>query len=191
MSETPDKRRRTDLDLFVLALVDSGVATPYELQKAAGISQGASVPALQRLLEATFIRQGKPGLRGRTDYRATATGRKALKVGWRRLIDDGPSGDLDADLRMALLAFWVGDDRKLAVEFLNQSANRRFENLLSTDQRDDFKEVAPLAHWYSSLRLTAAKTLMAAETDAARILARSFPRKLSANSKRQKSKSRL
>ncbi len=29
MSETRDKRRRTDLDLFVLALIDGGVSTPY------------------------------------------------------------------------------------------------------------------------------------------------------------------
>jgi hypothetical protein len=43
MSEIRDKRRRTDLDLFVLALIDGGVSTPYELQKAAGLSQGAAV----------------------------------------------------------------------------------------------------------------------------------------------------
>jgi hypothetical protein len=98
MSETPDKRRRADLDLFVLALIESGVTTPYELQKSAGISQGASIPALQRLLESSFVRQGKAGPRGRSDYKATATGRKALKGGWLPLVEAGPSGDLDADL---------------------------------------------------------------------------------------------
>ena len=82
MSETRDKRRRTDLDLFVLALIDSGVPTPYELQKAAGLSQGATTPALQRLLDARLVRQGKPGVRGRTDYQTTAAGRKFLKDGW-------------------------------------------------------------------------------------------------------------
>jgi hypothetical protein len=30
MSETRDKRRRNDLDLFVLALVSERVSTPYE-----------------------------------------------------------------------------------------------------------------------------------------------------------------
>jgi hypothetical protein len=60
MSEIRDKRRRTDLDLFVLALIDSGISTPYELQKDAGLSPGATIPALQRLLEAGFVRQGKP-----------------------------------------------------------------------------------------------------------------------------------
>jgi hypothetical protein len=28
MSEIHDKRRRTDLDLFILALIDSGISTP-------------------------------------------------------------------------------------------------------------------------------------------------------------------
>ncbi|MFY9939949.1 MAG: hypothetical protein WAK33_23900, partial [Silvibacterium sp.] len=40
-SETRDKRRRTDLDLFVLALIDSGISTPYDLQKTAALSLGA------------------------------------------------------------------------------------------------------------------------------------------------------
>jgi DNA-binding PadR family transcriptional regulator len=188
MSGTPDKRRRTDLDLFVLALIESGVGTPYELQKAAGISQGASVPALQRLLKAGFIRQGKPGLRGRTDYRATAAGKKALKACWRRLIDEGPSGNLDADLRAALLALWVGGDRGLAAEFLNQSASRKIEYLNSIEQRDDWAEVAPLARWYSSLRLATAKTLLEAESIAARTMAESLPRSISGKSKQGRRK---
>jgi hypothetical protein len=43
MSGTRDKRRRTDLDLFILALIDSGVSTPCEFQMAAGLSQGATM----------------------------------------------------------------------------------------------------------------------------------------------------
>ena len=82
MADTPDKRRRTDLDLFVLALIDGGVSTPYELQKAVGLSQGATIPALQRLLEAGLARRGKPGARGRTDYKVTAAAKRLLKDGW-------------------------------------------------------------------------------------------------------------
>jgi DNA-binding PadR family transcriptional regulator len=100
MSDTPDKRRRTDLDLFVLALIDGGVSTPYGLQKAAGLSQGATNPALQRLLAARFVRQGKPGARGRIDYKVSAVGKKLLRDGWLPLIEAGPSGDLDADRRL-------------------------------------------------------------------------------------------
>src|ERR1700749_923621 len=94
MAETGDKPRRTDLDLFVLALIDSGVSTPYELQKAAGLSQGATIPALQRLLDARLVRQAKPGARGRTDYQTTAAGKRLMKNGWLALIEKGPSGTL-------------------------------------------------------------------------------------------------
>src|ERR1022692_2910308 len=99
MSETHDKRRRTDLDLFVLALIDGGVSTPYELQKAAGLSQGATIPALQRLLEARLVRQGKPGARGRTDYKVSAAGNRALKAGRRPLIEAGSRRDPASEFR--------------------------------------------------------------------------------------------
>ena len=177
MSETPDKRRRTDLDLFVLALIESGVATPYELQKSAGISQGASILTLQRLLEAGFARQGKVGPRGRSDYKVTAAGKKALKSGWQPLIEEGPSGDLDADLRVALLALW-GGDRRLAAHFLHQSADRMLESLAATEERDNSAEMAPIAHWYSVLRLAAAKARMESESAVVRAIVELLPRKL-------------
>jgi DNA-binding PadR family transcriptional regulator len=127
MSETRDKRRRTDLDQFVLALIDSGVSTPYEFQKAAGLSQGATIPALHRLLDARLVCQGKRGPRGRTDYKVTATGKRLLKDGWLALIEDGPSGDVDSDLRVALLALLEGGDRRLAADFLCQSADKKMK----------------------------------------------------------------
>ena len=129
MPETRDKRRRNDLDLFVLALIDSGISTPYELQKTAGLSQGATIPALQRLLEARLVRQGKPGPRGRTAYQVIATGKRLLKNGWVALIEEGPSGDVDSDLRVALLALLGGSDRRLAADFLRQSADKKLESM--------------------------------------------------------------
>jgi hypothetical protein len=59
MPEIRDERRRNDLDLFVLALIEDGVATPYALQKEASLSPGVTIPAIQRLLEAGLVRQGK------------------------------------------------------------------------------------------------------------------------------------
>src|ERR1700758_2009670 len=124
MSKSRSKRQRIDLDLFLLALIESGISTPYDFQRAASLSPGATIPSLQRLLEARFVRQGKPGPRGRTDHRITPAGKKQLKTAWRTLLDDGPSGDLDADLRVALLALWAGGERRLAVDFLRQSAEK-------------------------------------------------------------------
>jgi hypothetical protein len=182
MSETGDKRRRTDLDLFVLALIDSGVSTPYELQKAAGLSQGATIPALQRLLDARLVRQGKPGARGRTDCRVTPTGKRLLKVGWLALIETGPSGDIDSDLRVALLALLGGGDRRLAVDFLRQSGDKKMELIAVAELTSN--AVAPLAQWYTDLRSASAKALLAAESEAIRAMAEALPRKLTGKPKR-------
>jgi len=184
MSETRDKRRRTDLDLFILALIDSGVTTPYELQKAAGLSQGATIPALQRLLEARLVRQGKPGVRRRTDYKTTAAGRRLLRDGWLPLIAAGPSGDLDSDLRVALLAIWGSGDRRLAADFLRQSADKKAESIAAAELTDNPGAVVPLARWYTDLRSETAKALLTAESEAIRAMADALPRKLTGKPRR-------
>ena len=178
MSETRDKRRRTDLDLFVLALIDSGISTPYDLQKAADLSPGATIPALQRLLEAGFVRQGKPGPRGRTDHRITAAGRKLLRTGWRDLIEGGPSGDLDADLRVSLLALWIGGERRLAADFLEQSAARKLASLETVEESHAPGSGSALADWYSRLRSGSAKAILKAESAAATAMSAALPRNL-------------
>jgi len=184
MSETPDKRRRTDLDLFVLALIDGGVSTPYELQKLAGLSQGATIPALQRLLEARLVRQGKPGARGRTDYKVTAAGRKTLKAGWLPLVDAGPTGDIDADLRVALLTIWGSGDTRLAAEFLRKSADRKKALQATAEPTAETDTVPPLARWYVEMRAGAAKALLTAECSVIRAMADSLPRKLAGKGRR-------
>jgi DNA-binding PadR family transcriptional regulator len=178
MSETPDKRHRTDLDLFVLALIDGGVATPYELQKTAGLSQGATMPALQRLLEAGLVRRGKPGVRRRTDYKVNAAGRRALKVGWLPLIEAGPSGDIDSDLRVALLALWGVGDRELATDFLRQSADKKMEAQEAAEPTADPSVVAPLARYYEEMRSAASKALLTAECSVIRAMADTLPKSL-------------
>jgi DNA-binding PadR family transcriptional regulator len=183
MSANQDKRRKTDLDLFILALIDGGVRTPYELQKAAGLSQGATIPALQRLLDAGFLLQGRPGPRGRTDYKVTASGTKLLQNGWLPLIEAGPSGDADADLRVALLAISVHGDHRRAVEFLRGAADRKLESIAASDQAGDFSTDVPLAQWYSELRSLTAKALLAAESKAVRSMADSLPRRLAVKPK--------
>ncbi len=41
-----DKRARMDLELFVLALIDRGLNTPYDLLAGAGLSPSATIPVL-------------------------------------------------------------------------------------------------------------------------------------------------
>src|ERR1022692_4972893 len=160
MSKTPDKRQRTDLDFFVLALIDGGVSTPYELQKEAGLSQGATNPALQRLLAARLVRQGKPGVRGRTDYKVTAAGKKLLRDGWLPLIEADPSGDLNSDLRVALLAIWGSGDRRLAADFLRRSGDKKMESIATAELSENPGAVVPLARWYTDLRSATTKALL-------------------------------
>jgi DNA-binding PadR family transcriptional regulator len=183
VSETRDKRRRNDLDLFVLALIESGLSTPYALKTAAGLSPGATIPALARLMKARFVLPGKSGSRGRTDHKITREGRAFLRNGWRALIGDGPSGDLDADLRVALLALFVGGDRRLAADFLRQSAARKLESIRSAEGIHEPSSFPPLALWYRKLRSTSAATLTKRESAAAIAMAKALPRRAASRRK--------
>jgi DNA-binding PadR family transcriptional regulator len=176
VSKTPDKRRRSDLDLFVLALIDGGIATPYELQRAASLSPGATLPALRRLAERRFVLAGQAGPRGRLAHKLTAAGRQQLNEGWKELIANGPSGDFDADLRVALLALFVGGSRSVAVDFLRKSAARKLESLNAIQEPDDQVQILPPAYQYRWLRAAAAKSLIKAEAAAAAAAARSLSR---------------
>jgi DNA-binding PadR family transcriptional regulator len=186
MSERRDRRRRTDLDLFVLALIADGVATPYELQKSAGLSQGATIPALQRLLEAGLIEQSTPGARRRTEHRVTRDGRKFLTSESLALINYGPSGDLDADLRVALLALRAGANRRLAVDFLRKSADKKLESTMVHQVSRDSDPSIPLAFWYRRLRSASANVLLKGESAAALAMAEALPRSLSRNARLEK-----
>ena len=186
MSDIPDKRRRTDLDLFILALIDSGISTPYEFQKVAGLSQGATIPALQRLLEARLVRQGRPGTRGRVGYKVSAAGKKAFREGWQPLIAAGPSGNLDSDLRVALLAVWGSGDRVLAAAFLRESADRKLASVATAEPTITLNVSSTLARWYTSLRSEMAKASLTAESQAIRLMAETLPRTLSSNTAHSK-----
>jgi hypothetical protein len=176
-----DKRHRADLDLFILALIGDGVSTPYALQREAGISQGASVPVLRRLSAARWIRHKTAGPRGRTDYSLTAAGKKAVMLGCKTLVESGPTGDFDSDLRIALLVIWAGGDRRIAQSFLRQVGDMKMESVAATKLTSD--AVAPLARWYTDLRSSAGKALLAAEADAIRVVVDSLPKKLNGKPK--------
>lgn len=176
MSEIRDRRRRNDLDLFVLALLDSGVSTAYDLQQLAGLSPGATIPALRRLVAQKLVMTGKAGARGRLDYKPTVAGLRYLRDAWRALIEAGPTGDLDADLRVALLALSVGGNRPLAVEFLRQSAARKLGSAKSVRNTAEERVLPPLAYWYRKLRSAAAQSLSQGEAAAVLHLARMLAR---------------
>ena len=190
MSETSDKRRRGDLDLFVLALINSGVSTPYELMKAAGLSPGATIPALRRLEKDGFVLAGRVGSRGRSARKVTAAGRRHMDKAWREFVDQGPSGDLDADLRVALLALLIGGDRRLAAEFLRQSASTHLKPIAAVEELGRDPTVPPLAFWYRRLRARSQEALGRGEAAAALAMAKALPRNPLGEGKSGKSTSR-
>ncbi len=189
MSENRDKRRRSDLDLFVLALVASGISTLYELKTAADLSPGATVPALRRLLGDGLVVRGESGPRGRMEHRITAAGRRRLNNGWRNLIDRGPSGDLEANLRVALLALWIGRDRRLAVSFLRQAAAGRLSSADRAEGQEEMASLPPLAIWYRRLRSAAAAALTEGEAGAVLAMSKALPRRMAARKKKTQAKS--
>jgi len=130
-----------------------------------------------------LVRQGKPGSRGRTDYKVTAAGRKTAKAGWLPLVEAGPSGDIDSDLRVALLAIWGSGERRLAAEFLRESAYKKMEVQATAEPTGDLGKVAPLARWYSEMRSAAAKALLTAECSVIRAMADTLPRNLAGKAK--------
>jgi DNA-binding MarR family transcriptional regulator len=73
------------LQLFLLVLVEFGLATPYDLLSKAGLGAGLTSPALKRLKEARML-NSKPGPRNRVRYDITEKGRKTL----RETLEVGP-----------------------------------------------------------------------------------------------------
>jgi hypothetical protein len=134
------------------------------------------------LLEARLVRQGKPGVRGRTSYKVSAAGKRLLRDGWLPLIAAGPSGDIDSDLRVALLAIWGSGDRRLAAGFLCQSADKKMESIASAELTGGPGAVAPLARWYTDLRSATSKAVLTAESEALRAMAEALPRSLTGKS---------
>ena len=142
----------------------------------------------RRLLAGGLAVQGKAGPRGRTDFKVTVAGSRTLRSSWRGLIDQGPSGDLDADLRVALLALWIGHDRHLATNFLRQAAAQRLSSVGRASRQDEPVSLPPLALWYRRLRSASAVALTKGEAAAALAMARALPRSARARAGRSRTK---
>jgi DNA-binding PadR family transcriptional regulator len=97
----------TDLDLFILALVQAGLATTYDLKSKAGLSVGSTAPVLARLEEAGLIGAPKAGVRGTRPFSVTKAGSKHLNSEWRSLLGRQPT-DVDEILRITYIAWVLG-----------------------------------------------------------------------------------
>jgi DNA-binding PadR family transcriptional regulator len=117
------------LDIYVLALLDRGIETPYALQRQGGLSLGASTPSLRRLAEARLVkRKAEVGMtnRPRHVYTLTASGRELARNGWREPFQSGrlPS-DLESILRLSEIAAHYGAPPAEVARFLRTASDRR------------------------------------------------------------------
>jgi DNA-binding PadR family transcriptional regulator len=111
-----------DLELFVLALVSRGVATPYSLKAFADISIGGSVPALNRLENAGYLKKGISGARNRQEYVITRKGEAHVENSWKAVFQAPPTRDLEVVLRTASLALLMGEPKGSVANYLSRAA---------------------------------------------------------------------
>jgi hypothetical protein len=127
----------------------------------------------------TPVSSGKEtGPSGRTDARITATSKRQLRSAWRSLIDAGPSGDLDADLRVAMLAISEGTDYSSAAEMLKRSAGKLLQMAEVASRNNESGATVPLAGWYRELRSVSVRALLEGKAAAATVIADSLLTKL-------------
>ena len=125
----PDENPTSDIDLFVLALVQRDLATPYDFKARAGLSVGSSAPVLERLEKAGFIKCTGTGARKSRRFSITKTGEKSLVTNWQALLDTRPT-DFEAILRITYLAWALG--RRDALAKFVEKASSSLKNVAET-----------------------------------------------------------
>jgi DNA-binding PadR family transcriptional regulator len=127
----------TSLEIMLLALVDRGWSTPYRLKEAAGISVGAALPALNRLLGRGLLKRAEIAARNKQEFEVTPAGKKVMNGEIKRLFKqfkETPPSDAESALRLAALAFFH-KRRGTAVALLKSAgeARRQMAKLRSED----------------------------------------------------------
>jgi DNA-binding PadR family transcriptional regulator len=143
-SQHVDKRSRTDLELFVLAMIDLGVNNPYALHSSYGVSPGASIPVLARLERSGYVRCGKSGARRRSEYEITPKGGRYLKEGWVPLLQSPAPQEMESILRIVILAIMAGADLKKVAWYANKAAS---EKMRESNQRKGEAERIHLSYY--------------------------------------------
>lgn len=165
----------TNLELFVLAMVQLGLETPYDLKAKASLSLGSTIPLLARLTKAGLLKASDPDRRNSRKYSVTREGASALRNGWKPMLKPG-SMDADSVLRIAYLA-WQGGEREMAVKFLRDAADD-FGGLVGTRKseavrlRAALSQPAPGPDGYRWFRTEIDSNRLAAEATGLRRLAK-------------------
>jgi hypothetical protein len=144
----------SSLDLFILALIQRGVNTPYAMREQAGLSLGGTRPALKRLEGLGLVLRSDRLNRNRQPFTLSKAGAGALKAGINPLLDiptERSTGDIESILRIASLAAVSGRQPK-AVRLLIDTASRlrKRAGSLTTEKKRD-SQVSDLGQTYKNM----------------------------------------
>lgn len=117
------------LELYIMACLERGMRTPYDLLRSASLSLGATSPALKRLLDSGRISRKNDKsttARPRHEYQVTTVGREALHSNVNELLSTS-SGDQDVDslLRIVEMAKLYGASMSEMADFLRRASKHR------------------------------------------------------------------
>jgi DNA-binding PadR family transcriptional regulator len=171
--KTKDKRARLDLDLYILAMVDRGVGTPYALMTKGALSQGATIPALARLESEGYVKKGDEQARRRNDYVLTRSGRVHLDRSWLSLIKPEPVGEIETILRIASLAQLMGQPSNKVKMYLRRAAESR-KNLLASGNTTPGTVKSDGLALYSTMKIVVDSKRLLSEIAALRAIAASL-----------------
>jgi DNA-binding MarR family transcriptional regulator len=123
----------SSLDLFLLALINAGTATAYAFREQAGLSVGATLPALRRLEKYGFIVRCEKLERNKQTLQLTTAGKRELKGATNRFLtkyQERPPADIESVLRICALAF-ASNRTRAARKLLLVAAKEQTERLKS------------------------------------------------------------
>jgi len=155
----------SSLEIFLLAVVERGVASSYDLKNKFDLSVGATIPALKRLEEEELIQREPAEAGARREkrvYGLTPKGRRALRTGVRKLLERKSPATLEGALRIATLPVLAGFDGEAAADYLRRAADDRMAELKQLGTRleakvtwDPSNTYAWMLHEVSGYRLRA------------------------------------
>jgi hypothetical protein len=166
----------TSLELFLLNLVAQGLNTPYVLKSSAGLSVGATLPALSRLKKRKLLQRAEVAARNKQEFEVTPLGKKIMISETKRLLAQAkttPPTDTESTLRLAAIAFF-SKKRDAAMTLLRSVGESRLR--LAQVKTKDFTHVATadLPGLYRSLSETCEAARLQAEGHSLIALAAKF-----------------
>jgi len=138
---------RSILDVFLLAVLHDGVvATPYDFARRLGVSPGASIPSLRRLLEQGLVERERKGSRRRRAFTLTKDGiqvlRQELSETIPRWVDATPL-DAESLSRVVALAYNPTGNLNSVASILKKALKNCREKVVEAKERLTALDAAP------------------------------------------------